>query len=75
VVGLRKPQRQASIAVLPFLNLTGSRDNDFLCDGLTDQVIDGLAKVQGLQVLARSSVFQYRGHNCVSSYAPAPTSS
>jgi len=58
---LRKPQRQASIAVLSFVNLTGSRDNDFLCDGLTEQVIDGLAKVQGLRVLARTSVFQFRG--------------
>jgi TolB-like protein/Tfp pilus assembly protein PilF len=47
--------------VLPFLNLTGSSDNDFLCDGLTEQVIDGLAKVQGVRVLARMSVFQYRG--------------
>ena len=58
---LRKPQRQSSIAVLPFLNLTGSSENDFLCDGLTEQVIDGLAKVQGLHVLARTSAFQYRG--------------
>jgi len=57
---LRKPQRQPSVAVLPFLNLTGTHDNDFLCDGLTEQVIDGLAKMQGLQVLARSSAFQYR---------------
>lgn len=58
---LRKPQRQSSIAVLPFLNLTGSSENDFLCDGLAEQVIDGLAKVQGLHVLARTSAFQYRG--------------
>lgn len=58
---LRKPQSGSSIAVLPLLNLTGSGDNDFLCDGLTEQVIDGLAKVQGLDVLARTSSFQYRG--------------
>jgi TolB-like protein/DNA-binding winged helix-turn-helix (wHTH) protein/Tfp pilus assembly protein PilF len=58
---LRKTQRQSSIAVLPFLNLTGTSDNDFLCDGLSEQVIDGLAKVQGLHVLARTSVFEYRG--------------
>ena len=57
---VRKPQRQSSIAVLPFLNLTGNSDSAFLCDGLTEQVIDGLAKVQGLQVLARTSAFQYR---------------
>jgi TolB-like protein/Tfp pilus assembly protein PilF len=60
---LRNSQRQSSIAVLPFLNLTGSSENDFLCDGLTEQVIDGLAKVQGLYVLARTSAFQYRGRN------------
>jgi TolB-like protein/DNA-binding winged helix-turn-helix (wHTH) protein/Tfp pilus assembly protein PilF len=58
---LRKPRRQSTMAVLPFLNLTGNSENDFLCDGLTEQVIDGLAKVQGLQVLARTSAFQYRG--------------
>jgi len=58
---LRLPRRQSSMAVLPFLNLTGNSENDFLCDGLTEQVIDGLAKVQGLQVLARTSAFQYRG--------------
>jgi TolB-like protein/DNA-binding winged helix-turn-helix (wHTH) protein/Flp pilus assembly protein TadD len=57
---LRKSPSQPSIAVLPFLNLTGSNDNDFLCDGLTEQVVDGLAKVQGLHVLARTSAFQYR---------------
>jgi len=57
---LRKPHYQPPIAVLPFLNLTGSNDNDFLCDGFTEQVIDGLAKVQGLQVLARTTAFKYR---------------
>jgi TolB-like protein/DNA-binding winged helix-turn-helix (wHTH) protein len=61
--GLRKTHRQSSIAVLPFLNLTGTGDNDFLCDGLTEQVIDGLAKVQGLHVLARTSAFAYRGQS------------
>ena len=60
---LRKPQHHSSMAVLPFLNLTGSGENDFLCDGLTEQVIDGLAKVQGLHVIARSTAFQYRGQN------------
>ncbi len=57
---LRKPQQQPSIAVLPFLNLTGTHDNDFLCDGVTEQVIDGLAKMRGISVLARTSAFQYR---------------
>ncbi len=56
----RERERQTSIAVLPFLNMTGTHDNDFLCDGLAEQIIDGLAKVQGLQVLARTTTFQYR---------------
>lgn len=49
----------ASIAVLPFQNL-GAKDDSF-SDGLTAELIDSLGRVQGLQVVARTSAFQFRG--------------
>jgi TolB-like protein/Flp pilus assembly protein TadD len=48
-----------SIAVLPFQNLGDSKDQSF-ADGLTDELIDSLGTVQGLQVVARTSAFQFR---------------
>ncbi len=45
-----------SIAILPFSNLTGNPDHEFLCDGLTDDIITILSCVPGLFVIARHSV-------------------
>ena len=49
-----------SVAVLPFHNLGDSEDESF-SDGLTDELIDSLGRVQGLHVVARTSAFQYPG--------------
>jgi len=49
-----------SIAVLPFVNLNHNND-DFLGDGLTEDLIDSLARVPGVRVVARTSSFQYKG--------------
>jgi TolB-like protein/tetratricopeptide (TPR) repeat protein len=51
---------QASIAVLPLVNL-GDRKDEFLSDGLTEELIDSLRQVSGLQVVARTSVFRFKG--------------
>jgi len=51
----------ASIAVLPFRNLGGSAEDDYLGDGFTEEVTTDLAAVQGLRVVARTSAFQFRG--------------
>lgn len=48
-----------SIAVLPFVNLNNN-NNDFLSDGLTEDLIDSLARVPGARVVARTSSFQYK---------------
>ncbi|MDP9114414.1 MAG: tetratricopeptide repeat protein, partial [Acidobacteriota bacterium] len=48
-----------SIAVLPFQNLGNTKDESF-ADGLTEDLIDSLGRVQGLQVVARTSAFQFR---------------
>ena len=52
--------RLKSIAVLPFGNLSGDRDQDYFADGLTDDLITGLAKNPDLLVIARDSAFVYK---------------
>jgi len=51
----------ASIAVLPFTDMSPGRDQDYLCEGLAEELIDALTRVEGLRVAARSSSFQFRG--------------
>ncbi|HLY20274.1 MAG TPA: hypothetical protein VKR61_23765 [Bryobacteraceae bacterium] len=53
----------SSIAVLPFVNLSSEKENEYFSDGLTDDLIDALTKVQGLRVVARGSAFQFKGKN------------
>lgn len=51
----------ASIAVLPFANLTGNKNDDYFSDGLAEDIINALSRSPGLKVAARSSAFQFRG--------------
>jgi adenylate cyclase len=50
-----------SIAVLPFVNMSGDPDQEYFSDGLTEQIINGLCKVKDLFVIARNSSFAYKG--------------
>ncbi|UTY46775.1 adenylate/guanylate cyclase domain-containing protein [Sinorhizobium fredii] len=54
------PQRP-SIAVLPFANLSGDPAQDYFSDGITDNLITDLARLSDLEVIARNSVFAYKG--------------
>ncbi len=53
----------SSIAVLPFVNLSSDKENEYFSDGLTDDLINALTKVTGLRVVARGSAFQFKGKN------------
>jgi len=50
-----------SIAVLPFLDMSEKRDQEYFSDGLAEELLDLLAKVPGLQVIARTSSFSFKG--------------
>jgi eukaryotic-like serine/threonine-protein kinase len=50
-----------SVAVLPFVNLTGNPDNDYLADGIAEEILNALARLRTLHVAARSSSFAFRG--------------
>jgi adenylate cyclase len=50
-----------SIAVLPFANMSGSPEQEYFCDGITDQIITSLSLIPRLFVIARNSTFVYKG--------------
>jgi adenylate cyclase len=50
-----------SIAVLPFTNMSGDREQEYFSDGITDDLITGLSRLPGLFVIARNSTFTYKG--------------
>lgn len=52
---------QNSIAVLPFANMSGKSDEEYFSDGMTEELLNVLAKVPQLNVVARTSVFQFKG--------------
>ena len=50
-----------SIAVLPFSNLSPEREQDYFCDGLTEEIINALSHIRELKVVARTSAFAFKG--------------
>ena len=52
-----------AIAVLPFVNLSGNADLEYISDGLTDELTNSLMRLRDLDVVARTSAFQFRGRN------------
>jgi serine/threonine protein kinase/tetratricopeptide (TPR) repeat protein len=56
-----EPERSRSIAVLPFKDMSPQRDQDYLCEGLAEELINALAQVKGLKVAARTSAFSFKG--------------
>jgi serine/threonine-protein kinase len=65
---LRSPKREParvvpSIAVLPFANMSRDPDDEYFSDGLAEEIINALAQVPGLKVIARTSAFAFKGKN------------
>ncbi len=57
------PGRTASIAVLPFLDLSPDKSLEYLCEGLTEEIISSLAWVEGLSVVSRASAFVFKNRS------------
>ena len=55
--------RLPSIAVLPFANMSGDKEQEYFSDGLAEEIINALVKVPGLKVIARTSAFAFKGQN------------
>ena len=56
-----KLPKKPSVAVLPFVNMSGDPEQEYFSDGITEDLITDLSKVSGLFVIARNSVFTYKG--------------
>jgi adenylate cyclase len=52
-----------SIAVLPFENLSANPENEFFSDGLSEEILNSLARIDAMQVIGRTSSFQFKGKN------------
>ena len=60
-----------SIAVLPFVNMSGDPKQDYFSDGLSEELLNSLVAVRDLQVAARTSSFMFKGRNETSPISPA----
>jgi TolB-like protein len=61
--GLNAAVEQGSIAVLPFLDLSPAHDQEYFSDGLSEELLDVLARLPELRVAARTSSFSFKGRN------------
>jgi TolB-like protein/Tfp pilus assembly protein PilF len=52
-----------SIAVLPFVDMSQTKDQEYFCDGISEELLDTLAKTDGLRVVARTSSFSFKGQS------------
>jgi eukaryotic-like serine/threonine-protein kinase len=52
-----------SVAVLPFTNMSATEDNEHFCDGLAEELLNALSKIDALNVAARTSAFSFKGKN------------
>lgn len=57
------PGKQRSIAVLPFVNMSSDRENEFLSDGISEDLLNAFSHIEGLHVAARTSCFAFKGRN------------
>ena len=56
-------ESETSIAVLPFVNISHDQENEYFCEGLAEELLSALAKIEGLKVAARTSAFSFKSSN------------
>ncbi len=59
----RQQTPMLSLAVLPFAHLSSDPDDEYFCDGIVEELINALAKVDDLKVVARTSAYAFKGRN------------
>jgi TolB-like protein/class 3 adenylate cyclase/Flp pilus assembly protein TadD len=62
-LSLEKVESSKSIAVMPFINMSTDPENEYFSDGITEEILNALVKVEGLQVTSRTSSFAFKGKN------------
>jgi adenylate cyclase len=62
-IGATIPPGRTSIAVLPFVNMSPEPQQDYFCDGISEEITNSLTRVSGLNVIARTSAFHFKGAN------------
>jgi eukaryotic-like serine/threonine-protein kinase len=62
-IGTKPVEQKPSIAVLPFANMSRDTDDEYFSDGLAEEIINLLAQIPGLNVIARTSAFAFKGKN------------
>src|SRR6185295_7554385 len=60
VSGVSMSSLEQSMAVLPFVDMSAERDQDYFCEGMAEELINALANVDGLRMTSRTSAFQFR---------------
>lgn len=58
-----KEQSDKSIAVLPFANMSNDPEQEYFCDGICEEILNSLAQLKNLRVIARTSTFSFKGKN------------
>jgi adenylate cyclase len=59
--GVTIPPGRTSIAVLPFVNMSPEPEQDYFCDGISEEITNSLTRFSGLNVIARTSAFHFKG--------------
>ena len=59
----KTPEPKNKLAVLPFVNMSNDADNEYLSDGIAEELINTLSKIDGLQLTCRTSSFSFKGKN------------
>ena len=52
-----------SVAVLPFVDMSEEKDQDYFCEGVAEEILNSLARIDGFQVASRTSSFRFKGHS------------